>query len=114
MTRFVGFWFLFGFWVLQSATPVEAATCGVHEDLVHLSAHVGTSYMITMGAYGAIHRWAEVDRGTAIALSVASAWGVGLLYKVSENSSWPELQKSMFRNSLGVGLAVGSVFIFQF
>lgn len=98
---------------IYSQTAV-AHSINEHDDFVHFSAHVGTSYMMNMVTYGALCKWTKVNQSVAIAISALSTMVVGYFYKLNEGATWEETRVSMFRNSLGVSGAVGSIVVFKF
>jgi|GEM_PF-4260890 len=102
------------FLITSYSAPASAGNIGSHDDLVHFSAHVGTSYMINIVTYGVLQKWTDLRPSTSLALSALSTLAIGYFYKWNEKAAWEETRVSMFRNSIGVAGAVGSILVFHF
>lgn len=102
------------FFITTYSAPAIAGDIRTHDDLVHLSAHIGTSYMINVVTYGALRKWTDLSPATSVTVSALGTLAIGYLYKWNEKATWEETQVSMFRNSIGVAGAVSSILVFHF
>ena len=91
--------------------PAHAFT---HEDLVHLSAHSGTSFALQTVFYGVNSKWLGINKPSSEVLAMAETLAIGFLYKQSESASPNQTRTSMEENLVGVAGAIGTHIVFQF
>lgn len=95
---------------LASASPALAD----HEDLVHLTAHVGASYALQTVFYGFNNKVLKINKLDSEGLAFLSTMAIGYLYKLSENASSQSVAVAMSENMLGSFLAIGTHLTFHF
>jgi hypothetical protein len=111
---------------------IGTSPCLADSETLHMAAHVGTSFAINTLAYGICrktHMLSQEEEGEAAAAKATSdddripclmvssftTLLIGFAYKEFETGVTPaDFQKSMIFNGLGTGLAIGSVFVFDF
>jgi hypothetical protein len=75
-----------------------------HDDLVHIAAHVGLSYVATTLSYGILKKL-NVEKDNAIIYAMCAALAAGIAYKVAEGGN--DYLPATAKNSLGiVGAAI--------
>ena len=84
------------------------------EDHVHTAAHVGTSFMIDTTLYGLNHKVLGMDKETAEVLSGFETFMIGYAYKMNENTNDKDRSRAYRDNLIGIGLAVGVHYVFDF
>jgi hypothetical protein len=85
-----------------------------NEDLVHLTAHTGASYMLQTTFYGLNSKVLKQNFWTSEGLAMAETLAVGLLYKAVENTPTNQLGLPIAEDLFGASLAIGTHVSFHF
>jgi hypothetical protein len=102
---------------------MSCATALGDDGLLHLAAHVGSSYAINTMAYGACYKGGLLrrlqenpdDNVPCVMLSAFTTLMIGFAYKQFEsNVGFPDMARSMSYNALGTALSIGSIYVFKF
>lgn len=83
-----------------------------HEELVHLSAHVGMGYALTLLSDQFYNKTLGISSEGSMVLSVATALLAGCAYKVLETGNVGQVTGSMGYNTIGSVGAIGTVLMF--
>jgi hypothetical protein len=92
-------------------TPAYALS---NDELLHLSAHVGASYLLQTSFYGVNNRWLKLNKVDSEVLALATTLAIGLAYKLSEGANADSTSRAMKQNILGSALAVVTHITFNF
>lgn len=84
------------------------------EQNVHFAAHVGTSFAIQTTAYGFNKKVLNMSKADAEWLAFAETMIIGSIYKVSERAPPGDLFRAEGENAIGIGLAIGVHYTFEF
>lgn len=82
-------------------------------DMLHLTAHVGSSYVINTICYGISTKALGMNKTAAFIVSAAATLAVGALYKFGE----PEVldwRRPMLQNVIGVVGSDATIVLFKF
>lgn len=85
-----------------------------HDDVIHLTAHAGASFLLQTGFYGFNKEVFKMGKVESEVLAFASTMAIGYLYKFSENAPASDVARAMSENALGAALAVVTHVTFHF
>lgn len=99
---------------LSCYSLVFSTNCKANDELLHIAAHVGSSYILQTVFYGINTEALKMNKPTAEALALIETLAIGLAYKLNEPASIENTMNSMFYNSVGSTLAIGTHIVFKF
>ncbi len=85
-----------------------------HDDEVHFAAHVGTSFALQTVFYGINSRAFQMSKPWSEVCAAVETLAIGFAYKYEENADSDATRTSMAENAIGVGLAIGTHYVFHF
>jgi len=87
---------------------ISGSAMGIGTDKV---AHASTSFMLQTVGYGLVKELITEDRFEAVVLTAVIVLGIGAFKEMRDT---PSDANDMLANTVGVGLAIGATWVFEF
>jgi len=84
-----------------------------HDELVHLTAHAGASYAITMISDQIYNKFLGWSPDNSLLGGMVTALAAGSLYKLVETGKPSSMPNGIIYNGIGAIGAVGTIFVFD-
>jgi hypothetical protein len=105
-------WFhILVFLTLFVVHPAKAESS--HDELVHLTAHAGASFAITMVSDQIYNKFLGWSPGSSLLGGLATALIVGSVYKLVETGRPASMADGIIYNTIGSVEAIGTIFVFD-